>query len=90
VALQHCVANLVDYLRNNRTNTSVCAFFPRARPGATVSTPLDWRDLSKPPERWTLLTVPQRLARLREDPWEEYWTRPQTVSSASFRTITRT
>ena len=55
---------LIDYLRNNRTNTSVCAFSPRARPGATVSMPLDWNELDETPDRWTLLTVPPRLKRL--------------------------
>jgi bifunctional non-homologous end joining protein LigD len=78
---------LIDYLRNNRTNTSVCAFSPRAKPAATVSMPLDWSELTKPPEKWTLLTTPQRLDRLREDPWKEYWTSPQSVSAASFRVI---
>ena len=65
---------LIDYLRNNRTNTSICAYSPRARPGAMVSMPLDWSDLSASPERWTLTTAPRRLKRLRADPWAEYWT----------------
>jgi bifunctional non-homologous end joining protein LigD len=80
---------LIDYLRNNRTNTSVCAFSPRARPGATVSMPLDWNDLKEPPDRWTLLTVPKRLDRLRADPWKDYWHSAQVISAASFAAVTK-
>jgi bifunctional non-homologous end joining protein LigD len=75
---------LIDYLRNNRTNTSVCAFSPRARPGAFVSMPLDWNELRDLPSRWTLSSVPQRLARIRNDPWKGYWTGAQRISNASF------
>ena len=78
---------LLDYLRNNRTNTSVCAFSPRARAGATVSMPLDWDDLKASPARWTLRSVPPRLRRLRLDPWREYWTASQTVSDVSFAAV---
>jgi bifunctional non-homologous end joining protein LigD len=80
---------LIDYLRNNRTNTSVCAFSPRARPGAAVSMPLGWNDLREPPERWTLLTVPRRLERLRTDPWKDYWRSAHTISDAAFTAATR-
>ena len=75
---------LIDYLRNNRTNTSICAYSPRARPGAAVSMPLDWSDLTASPERWTLATAAKRLKRLRTDPWEKYWTCRQQISKASF------
>jgi bifunctional non-homologous end joining protein LigD len=62
---------LVDYLRNNRTNTSVAAYSTRARPGAPVSVPVAWDELSsrRRPERHTVRSVPRRLRALRADPW---------------------
>lgn len=80
---------LIDYLRNNRTNTSVCAFSPRARSAATVSMPVDWNELDDTPERWTLLTVSRRLGRLRRDPWKLYWVSAQEIPAASLAAVGR-
>jgi bifunctional non-homologous end joining protein LigD len=80
---------LIDYLRNNRTNTSVSAFSPRARPGAPVSVPLDWSELSAEPDRFSLLTVPRRLRRLRVDPWAGYWTAAQDLSDTAIEALRR-
>jgi bifunctional non-homologous end joining protein LigD len=65
---------LIDYMRNNRTNTSVSAFSTRARPGAPVSTPLAWGELSARlrSDSFTVRNLRQRLARLRSDPWNAY------------------
>jgi bifunctional non-homologous end joining protein LigD len=65
---------LIDYLRNNRTNTSVCAFSVRARDRGPVSMPIDWVDLkaSLAPERFNVRTVPGYLAKRRVDPWRDY------------------
>ena len=78
---------LIDYLRNNRTNTSVCAYSPRARPGATVSMPLDWSELNASPERWTLPAAVIHLKRLRADPWAQYWACHQKISDPSFAAV---
>jgi bifunctional non-homologous end joining protein LigD len=76
---------LVDYLRNNRTNTSVAAFSARARPGAPVSVPLRWRELTArlDPAAFTVQTIFTRLARLRGDPWEDYWSCRQRLPQAA-------
>jgi len=78
---------LIDYLRNNRTNTSVSAFSPRARPGAFVSMPRAWRDLPAGPERWTVQTVHARLKRARTDPWQGYWTSKQRLSATTLKAL---
>ena len=82
---------LIDYLRNNRTNTSIAAFSTRARPEATVSVPLAWTELSaaKTPDRFTIATVPGRLTRLRRDPWEQYWKARQRIPRSAVRALER-
>jgi bifunctional non-homologous end joining protein LigD len=64
---------LIDYLRNNRTNTSVAAYSARARASGAVSMPIAWDELTPRlrPERWTMKSVP-RFLRTRRDPWADY------------------
>jgi bifunctional non-homologous end joining protein LigD len=71
---------LVDYLRNNRTNTSVAAYSTRAKPGAPVSMPLRWTDLTAGlhPRDFNVLSVEKRL-RTRKDPWAGYWRTKQRL-----------
>jgi bifunctional non-homologous end joining protein LigD len=78
---------LLDYLRNNRTNTSIAAFSARARPGAPVSVPVSWDELTPrlDPLRFTVRTVPRRLARMRVDPWDGYFRSRQRLSTGSLR-----
>jgi bifunctional non-homologous end joining protein LigD len=80
---------LVDYLRNNRTNTSVAAYSTRAKPGATVSVPLTWQELSpaRTPDRFTIRTVPSRLVRRRTDPWRAYWKTRQRLPRNAVRAL---
>ncbi|MGH9362852.1 MAG: DNA ligase D, partial [Thermoanaerobaculia bacterium] len=75
---------LLDYLRNGRGATAIVAYSTRARPGATVSTPLFWEELADPElrgSRFTATTVPERLAALPSDPWEEFSKVRQSITA---------
>lgn len=74
---------LVDYLRNNRTNTSVAAFSTRAREAAPISMPIRWEEVTAAlkPTAWTVVTAERRLSSLRRDPWRDYWTTKQRLST---------
>ncbi len=79
----------VDYLRNSETASAVAAYSARARAGAGVSTPLDWDELRKEDLRgkFTLHSVPKRVARLREDPWKDYFATQQSITAAMRRAL---
>ena len=51
--------------------------------------PLGWNELRHPPDRWTILTAPKRLKRIRTDPWADYWEDAQTISAASYAAVAR-
>lgn len=77
---------LIDYLRNNRTNTAVAAYSVRARANASISVPLDWDELTPrlDPARWTVKTIERRLKQLEDgrDPWAGYFQSRQKVRGA--------
>ena len=73
----------IDYLRNSRGATAIAAYSPRARPGAPVATPLFWEEVENGvrPDRFTVATVPDRLAELEPDPWAEMRTLRQSIGA---------
>ncbi len=75
---------LVDVQRNGYAQTAVPPYALRARPGAPVATPLEWRELSDArlgPRRWNAGNVFRRLA-AKGDPWKPIDSNAGSVPSA--------
>lgn len=77
----------VDYLRNGKAQTTAAAFSARTRPGLGVSMPIGWEQLAevKSGAQWTVQTAREYLSFRTEDPWKDYWSTGQTLTSATKR-----
>ena len=75
----------VDVLRNGYGQTAVPPYAVRARPGATVATPIGWDELSRiRPDEHTIESVRRRLAR-KDDPWGDINEHAQALTRARKR-----
>lgn len=65
----------LDYLRNGRGNTAVAPYSTRARPGAAISAPIEWAELSDEigPAHFTVSNSGARLSALKKDPWDGFF-----------------
>jgi bifunctional non-homologous end joining protein LigD len=74
----------IDYLRNGRGATAVAAYSSRAKPGATVSAPIAWEELSPRlrSDHFTIENVADRLSKLKRDPWAEMAKARQSITAA--------
>ncbi len=72
----------VDYLQNIKGKTVAAAYAVRAKPGATVSTPLEWDEVepSLDPREFTMETLPARVAQLG-DIWAPAMAKRNPVSA---------
>jgi bifunctional non-homologous end joining protein LigD len=70
----------VDFLQNIRGKTVAGVYSVRAQPRATVSTPLDWSEVTEDldPTAFTIDTVPPRVAK-RGDLWAKGMRTPNTL-----------
>ncbi len=65
----------IDTLRNSYAQTAVAPYALRAKPGATVATPIDWDELKDKrlqPQSYNMSNIFKRLAQVK-DPWADMW-----------------
>jgi bifunctional non-homologous end joining protein LigD len=79
----------IDYLRNAEGATAIGPYAVRARENAPVSTPIHWEELDRDVrfDFFNVKNVPERLAKLKADPWKELEASSRTVTSTMFAQV---
>ena len=79
----------VDYLRNGEGATAVGPYSLRARANAPVATPIGWDELEKDIRRdyFNVRNVLDRLAKLKKDPWAEFFEVKQSVTKTLMKKV---
>jgi bifunctional non-homologous end joining protein LigD len=79
----------IDYLRNGRGATAIAAYSTRAKPGATVSVPITWEELtaSLHSDHFTIENLPARLRKLKRDPWADLASTKQSITAAMLKRL---
>jgi len=82
-------AIFVDYLRNSQGATAIAPYGIRARRNAPVSTPIAWGELAQDLrfDYFNVNTIPDRLSRLRQDPWQDFAATRQAVTASMFKQV---
>jgi bifunctional non-homologous end joining protein LigD len=81
----------LDVARNAYGQTAVAPYSVRARPEASVATPLDWAELDDPglgPRRFTIANLFRRLGQ-KSDPWAEIGEHARPLEPAARRLAAR-
>lgn len=75
----------IDYFRNTRGATSIAPYSTRARPGAPVSAPITWEELTETaPDAYRVENIDSRIntMNMREDPWKDFYDSAQSITKA--------
>jgi len=72
----------IDYLRNGHGATSIATYSTRNLPGAPISAPVAWHELTAElkADSYNILNIRSRLAGLEKDPWADYFTVRQEIT----------
>ena len=80
----------LDYLRNDRGSTAIAPYSTRARSGAPVALPLDWKELNaKSRPAFHVTDFSSWKKRLSRDPWAEMNELKQRLAAGAIRDAKR-